>query len=70
MDMPTACRLAAGETQIRLHKLKVAEECLSEYRAPGDPITDAEARRLMELMDAGYDEAEAADRVQAESYRA
>lgn len=67
MDMITACRIAAGETRIRLHRIALAEACLMDYRMPGEPITASETRRLMELVDAGESPADAAEQVQAET---
>lgn len=58
--------LAIGNTALRLRRLKEAEDALLEYRKEGAEVMAIESRRLMQLMDAGWSAADAADTVQAE----
>lgn len=66
-NLATECRLAAGETKIRLYRLEAAEGYLAGYRTPDHKPTLAERQRLVQLMDAGWTAADAAEQVQAES---
>lgn len=56
------------DTTLRLHRLEAAESYLAGYRTPEQRITIAEGQRLMQLMDAGWTAADAAEQVQAESW--
>jgi|JI10StandDraft_1071094.scaffolds.fasta_scaffold372451_2 hypothetical protein len=57
------------ETCQRLRMLETAETYLSDYRPANSRVTVAEGQRLMQLMDAGMTAADAAEQVQAETFK-